>query len=231
MNVSSKMYKLYYEKWINLTTSSADSLHNFFYNVTKPEFYSIYGYDAALAVIKAIDKYIELNEIVNIAQFEAMIDSDINAFGAEFKSILKDIWFIGLSGNVSFYESGDRKGGLNAYCNVDPETGVFNKIGFIIDNVNSQLILDESVVKWPIIFENKGIIPLTEYTEYNGIATQSVLPTVIWVFIFLSILVAIFYMICLIYYRNKKIIRASQWKLSIIMIFGVIIAYITLIIY
>eukprot|EP01084_Bolivina_argentea_P130092 229683_1 len=134
VNISSKMYSEYYNRWINTYKTTPNMRENIFYNISIPTILSIYGYDSATTLIKAIDKFIEIYEIKTIEQFENLVFNHSN--GIDFKNILKDIWFIGLTGNVSFYANGDRKGGLYSYCNVNPETGVLNKIGFIIDSGN-----------------------------------------------------------------------------------------------
>eukprot|EP01084_Bolivina_argentea_P205204 350604_1 len=220
VNESSVIYKHFYMSWL----SEIDSFEN--YGITNPSVQAVYSYDAATVLIKAIDKYIEVNDIKNMTQYEQMIFNE-----EEFKNIMKDIWFIGLSGNVSFYENGDRCGALYSFCNVDPETGTLNKVGFMVDDDKNQIQLNDSNIYWPLDFRKNNVIPQSEYREYLGIASFSSLPIVIWCFCGLSMLISVFYVIGLLYYRERNIIRASQWKLNVLMIFGTICTYVTIIIW
>eukprot|EP01083_Nonionella_stella_P218134 782498_1 len=95
VNESQSMYRRYRETWINMADSSIDMFMNLLHNISEPSLYSVYGYDSALTVIKAIDKFIEIFNITEFDEFVSLKNNDINTFSDNFKKILSDIWFIG----------------------------------------------------------------------------------------------------------------------------------------
>eukprot|EP01084_Bolivina_argentea_P130095 229686_1 len=233
VNESQSMYQRYRETWINMADSSIDMFMNLLHNISEPSLYSVYGYDSALTVIKAIDKFIEIFNITEFDEFVSLKNNDINTFSDNFKKILSDIWFIGLSGNVSFYDTGDRKGGLYSFCNIHPINGTLKVIGFMIDDISQHdIIMNIDDINWPLPFIQHDTIPKTEYTEIRGIASlNNSFPVFIWILTFLSIFIMFIYMFLLYFYRQRKIIMASQWRLNLVMLCGCIIGYVAIIMY
>ena len=217
INESIQLFTEFNTRW-NQYYEQNETRSNVVYNYQNPGYYTGYAYDNILSVIKAINEYVGLYGF----------DVNNSNITAQFKEILHRISFIGLTGNVSYDTNGDRTDGLFAFCNIDPLTGDSFTIGYIIDNEDLFMEVNESLIKWPHDFVPRGM-PQSEYIKYKGIPQN--------LFIFVCVVVAIsikFTLICmiaLIYFRKREIIKSSQWKLSVFMCIGIIITYLTIILF
>eukprot|EP01084_Bolivina_argentea_P127502 225480_1 len=192
--------------------------------------YTMYAYDVMLTIFKLIDEFIGRNEDV-IDSIDSFWDAMANHSISSFRTILSDIWFIGLTGNVSYAgDTGDRVGGLWSFCNVDPVSGDIQQIGF---SYLGEVTLDEERIAWPSSYSSGGK-PRTVYSVYGGVCSSSsscAVPIFIYICVILSMLATIVYCAALFYYRQRKIIWSSQWQLSVSMCVGCLSCYVAVLMF
>eukprot|EP01084_Bolivina_argentea_P257806 434431_1 len=208
------------------------SLWSYYYNIGYsdelkidiPARNAIYAYDAVYTLAYVLQQYI--NDGMNIET-----SNDINITKLN-EIILNDIHFIGATGTVEFNNFGDRLNGLYAFANV-LQNGQVEYFGYFYQQLNeSKLWIDHDKIMWPSDFEKRGIIPQSDIIiidEIVAINTNILIP--IYVLSILSICITITYVLLTWKYHLEKAIRSASWKINLVMCFGCLCGYVTMIIY
>eukprot|EP01084_Bolivina_argentea_P071272 129609_1 len=132
-----------------------------------------YEYDNAMAMLFATEKYIDLYGYY-YDNINAHIDNISMAnFSMRYANILKSIAFIGLSGNVSFDNNGDRRSGLFGYCNF--ANNEITKIGYF--EPPEFIVLNDKNISWPKDFAN---IPRSSYIIHDSDSQYSALQLILY---------------------------------------------------
>ena len=191
----------------------------FMYNISSPSALSNYGWDtaytAAYILQYILDKYGSLDAI-NLLTFNSTEMNDI---------ITNKIGFVGITGNVSYKNNGDRDKALFAYGNI-LEDGTIKWVGYFSDYYNTTYLSFDNII-WPNDFTDKGLIPRSDILITDSLITiKEGLFITFTFFSTVSMIIAIIYMILTLKYHGEKIMRAASWKLNLVSCTGCIIAYI-----
>eukprot|EP01084_Bolivina_argentea_P144167 253021_1 len=189
-----------------------------------PGLYSSYSYDLVYLIALAVEKYIDTDDGYN---FDAI----------KLQNIMRNLSFVGITGNVSLNKNGDRENGLFGICNVaNNEFNTIKSVGYFYfsnDYNNFTFYLDTDNVSFPTNFTDKGIQP--QSTEIIIPVWVTIYRPAFWIFSViisgLSFLLCVIYMILLYKFKNRSIIKAMSWKLILIMCCGVLLAYIAAFLY
>eukprot|EP01084_Bolivina_argentea_P101144 181393_1 len=195
---------------------------NLTYNNAFPGIYSGFGYDTVYAIAIALQQYHNkynntvLNETINYQQL-------INE--------LKNVSFIGATGNVSFDDYNDRLQGLLFIGNVDIN-GTINPIGYIYsanneynhdeivnnaydNNSNDDdtfvFVLNENEIKYPLSFRSRGMQPRSNkqiHIKYIQIDSSAL--WVIFSWSILSIIIISIHLFFVFIYRKHEYMTAVK---------------------
>eukprot|EP01084_Bolivina_argentea_P278943 476775_1 len=230
INQSIVKYKNFQNLWdFRYKNGGADNLY-----LEQPGIFVIYGYDNLYTLFNAL-KYIEDNSDLfggNLLDLLHLEDSN-KIISILNSALLNETNFIGLSGRILFNKFGDRIHGLYSFGNILTD-GSIDYFGYLYQNDNGTInsTLNKNKIKWPEYFTSKGMIPRTNILVHQKIIN---VPTVVTIVILavstFSIFIALSCIVASIYYRNNRIIRASSWRLNIILCIGAILAYIRIMLY
>eukprot|EP01084_Bolivina_argentea_P317240 550023_1 len=198
-------------------------------NLREPGIISIYGYDAMFTIVEAIQE-IENNSSDTLS---TLINNHVDLIKQLNDSITRRINFIGLSGHVTFDETGERVNGYYSFGNINNGNEIdyfgyfyYNKTGNFVHNINVSKIV------WPQDFIDKNMIPRANIWRHEKIKTIHIrLCMTLIILLGVSCIIALVCMIFLIYYRKNIVIKAASWRLNVIMCFGAILGYIGGILY
>ena len=192
-----------------------------FYGFRSPPILSYYGWDSAYTIAYILQHILEENgtldhvDTTNIDWINEIITEHID--------------FIGVTGNVSFQDNGDRDKGLFAFGNI-LTNGSISWIGYFSDFYGTTYFDEDSIV-WPQDFVDRNMTPRTSVLIHTKmLSINSALFITMSTLAGISILIAMILMALTLKYSNEPIIRAASWRLNIAACIGAMMAYIFVII-
>ena len=148
--------------------------------------------------------------------------------------IINDINFQGATGHIIYDDKGDRVDGLYSFANVVGIQGKVNYFGYFYKTSNGSVKhkLDISKIIFPSYFTERGIIPQSDTLMLDQITTiDEGVSVIMMIFLCVSLMIAIMFIILIIYYKESKVIKAASFRMNIIMCFGAILGFIACILY
>ena len=216
-NASSEKQHYFQEFWEEQYQKDA----SIFYRFRSPPVLSYYGWDSAYTIAYILQHILEENgtldhvDTTNIDWIDEIITEQIN--------------FIGVTGNVSFQDNGDRDKGVFAFGNI-LANGSISWIGYFSDFYGTTYFDEDSIV-WPQDFVDRNMTPRTSVLIHTKmLSINSALFITMSTLAGISILIAMILMALTLKYSNEPIIRAASWRLNIAACIGAMMAYIFVII-
>eukprot|EP01084_Bolivina_argentea_P062281 113878_1 len=223
---------VYYEKLIS-DLWSTEYIRNpsLVYNNSVMGSKAVYAWDSLYTIAYALEQFDKLYSLQSIFN---------NSFNApKTLSILNDIiinhtQFLGVTGNVSFDEKGDRQNGLYGYGNL-LQNGSVHYVGIFSMNENNTVhsIINDYDIVWPSEFIQKGVIPPRSsiLIVYKLITINQILFYFICSLVSISTLFVIFCICSTYYFHKEPIILAISWKLNMFVCIGCLLCYCGIILY
>ena len=146
--------------WTELYYDNESEVEFYDLNTDVPGLYSSYAYDLVYLVVHSLKYYMKI-EGVDYNESYLGIDAKL------FQDIMRNqVSFIGVTGEMSLDENGDRKNGVIGVCNVEnnksnavKSVGYFNFHGHMHDGeMPFEMHLDEENISWPISFQVCNIL-------------------------------------------------------------------------
>ena len=225
-NESQVQYDEIEELWQNAYASTYGNSSDV-YNIKLPGIWSFYGWDTAAAVINVLNHYAgeHGNEIESIwngtDRWNGTASSQSDIIHELDRIIKHEVQYVGVTGNISFDDNGDRKHAFYLSGNVVDDNGTVEYFTIFSFDYNSTKIDPYNDIVWPDAFAEKGLIPQSDYVIRHEIRTlDSGVVTAMSVLLLLSICFSFICAVLIIYYRENKAMKSVSWKINITSVLG-----------
>eukprot|EP01083_Nonionella_stella_P034289 93856_1 len=204
-------------------------------HATTVDVYALYGWDAAIAIARALHEYDKMYDLSRILQEKK---SNVSM---RLQSILRNesFWFIGATGNVSFHDNGNRRDGLYSLGNIIDNNGNIDYFAVWAQRIN--VTDDEDTeeceecsnrIIWPDAFIEKDMMPRSEKKlTYETVRTDKAAVVVISTLCVMSMIVVVITIVVQWRWRDNEILRAASWKLNVLTCIGCLLGQFTIMMY